>query len=69
MESDSSNATSWVKADSIKPWNLHFCFNEIKALASQLQVLFCHLIRSANGLGDSLAKQVVNRVVPWEVLL
>lgn len=38
-------------------WRLHFSFNEIKALASNLIVIFCHEIRSTNDFADALAKQ------------
>lgn len=52
VESDSSNTISWGK-----PWKFHFYFDKIKPLAPCLQVVFCHVIRLANGLADALAKQ------------
>lgn len=57
MESDSSNAIAWVINDKVKPWKLHFFFNEIKALDSRLLVKFHHVVRLAHGLADSLANQ------------
>lgn len=57
MESDSSYVVSWVTLNKAKPCKLQFCFNEIKTLASRLCVEFHHMVRSANGLADSLAKQ------------
>lgn len=57
MESDSSNAVSWVTLNKAKPWKLQFCFNEIMTLASRLCVEFHHMVRSSSGLADSLAKQ------------
>lgn len=39
------------------------------SLVAHLEVVFHHEARSANGMVDSLAKQGVDRGVPWEVLL
>lgn len=47
---DSLNAISWVAASSL-------AFNEIKALASLIHVVFRHVGRAANALVDLLAKQ------------
>ena len=59
MESDSINAISWVK--SLRgPWKMHFLFNEIGLFVSEMQLTFQHIIRSANGMEDSLVKQGVN---------
>lgn len=46
MESDSFNAILWVIHE-----------REIKALTYNFPVVFCHRVRSANGLVDTLAKQ------------
>lgn len=56
MESDSFNAISWVANEGHRLWKLLFCFDEIKALASHLHVAFPHVVRSAKGLVDALAK-------------
>lgn len=55
VESDSFNAISSVTHDKSNPWKLWFCFNEIKILVSQIHMKFCHAVRSANVLVDSLA--------------
>lgn len=68
LENDSSNAMSWVSQDTCKPWKLHFYFNEIKYQVARFHVIF-HQLRSANGFLDTSAKQGVDRVVPWEVLM
>ena len=60
MESDSSNAISWV--NSFKdPWKMQFYFKEICHLSSKSQVSFHHISRSTNGFVDCLAKQGVER--------
>lgn len=72
VESDSSNAISRVNHNVCKPGKLHFYFNEIKSLVSCLQFVFRdfhQVLRSANGLVDTSAKQGVDWVVPWEGLL
>eukprot|EP00268_Persea_americana_P021089 TRINITY_DN21101_c0_g1_i1.p1 TRINITY_DN21101_c0_g1~~TRINITY_DN21101_c0_g1_i1.p1 ORF type:complete len:199 (+),score=31.91 TRINITY_DN21101_c0_g1_i1:157-753(+) len=69
VESDSSNGISWVARSMVKPWKFQIFLNGIKGLASSLSVVFSHVIRSANGLVDSLAKQGVQRSSPWEVIL
>ena len=51
------NAISWVASSSLAPWRFHFFFNEIKALASLIHVVFRHVGRVANALVDLLAKQ------------
>lgn len=45
MESDASKVINWVNSDKGKSWKLRFYFNEIKYLASIVQVEFCHFIR------------------------
>lgn len=69
MESNSFNDFSWVSRRGPKPWKLQFYHNEIKKLASSQGVVFSHVIISANGLVDSLAKQGVLRPSPWAVFL
>ena len=56
--SDSSNGISWVMNSTVKPWKFQFFLNEIKEFASSHSVVFSHVIRTANGLVDPLAKQV-----------
>lgn len=69
MESDSSNAVSWVTLNKAKRWKLQFYFNEIKTLASCLCVEIHHMVRSANGLADSLAKQgLASRFLGYQTL-
>lgn len=60
VKSDSRNSIYWVKNGNMKPRKLHFCFNKNKALVFLIQVEYCHMVRSANGLADSLAKQGVD---------
>lgn len=60
VESESFNAISWVKS-SRGPWKMQFYFNETHYLASSFQILFQHVSRSANGMGDFFAKQGVHR--------
>lgn len=62
VASDSFNAVSWVNNNGSKPRKLQFSFNEMKALVSSLSVEFRHVLRSANGLADGLAKQGVSLV-------
>lgn len=50
VEIDSTNAISWVSSSSLIPWRFHFFFNEIKALASFLQVVFRHVGRLVSAL-------------------
>ena len=69
MESDSSNAISWVTRSAVKPQKFQFFLNEINELASSLYVVFYHVIRLANGLANSLAEQGVQRLSPLEVIL
>lgn len=45
-------------------WKFHFLLNEIKTLSSLLQVEFKHILHSANGVADSLAKKRVDCLVP-----
>lgn len=68
VESDSYNA-SWVSSDKGKPWKLHFSFNEIKYLSSFISIEFHHVSQSVNRLADTLAKQGIDRITPWEVYL
>ncbi|XXG58395.1 hypothetical protein AAC387_Pa04g0713 [Persea americana] len=63
MESDSSNAVSWISSNE-GLWRFHFLFAEIKSLSSQGYVEFKHVRSSANAMTDSLTKQVVDRVIP-----
>ena len=67
MESGSSNAILWVIHDEPTLWKLHFCFNEIMALPSHFQVVFCHVDRLANSIVDALAKQGVDGASLWGV--
>ena len=60
VKNDSLNAISWVLSLALIPWRFRFYFNEIRALASSIQVRFRHVGRSANGFADSLAKQGVD---------
>ena len=61
MESDSLNAISWVSSSAVIPWRFQFYLNEIRALASSIQVKFQHVGRLANGFADLLAKQGLDR--------
>ena len=61
VECDSLNTIPWVSSSTAIPWRFQFYFNEIRVLASLIQVNFQHVGRSANGFADSLAKQGVDR--------
>ena len=61
MENDSLNAISWVSSSADVPWRFQFYSNEIRALASLIQVKFQHVGMSVNGFADSLATQGVDR--------
>lgn len=50
VESDSTNAISWVSSSSLIPWRFHFFLNEIKALALFLQDVFRHVGRLVGAL-------------------
>lgn len=63
VESDLGNAVRRVSHHGTKPWRLHFLFNELKELSTDMEV-FYHMIRSANNKTDALAKQGVDRVFP-----
>lgn len=43
IERDSFNMSFWVSHIQSKPWNLKFCFSEIKASASLHVVSFSHV--------------------------
>lgn len=45
------------------PWNFQFLFDEIKSLASSMNVGFRHVYRLAIGMANSLAKLGVDRDV------
>lgn len=64
VESDSSNTLSWIS--SIEgPWRFHFLFSEIKFLSSADLVESKHGVRLANSMADALAKQGVDRSIPF----
>ena len=65
VESDSSNAITWVSNKKDFPWKFQFHFNEIRELSATLNVSFLHEVRSANSIADALAKQGVERLSPW----
>ena len=60
VESDSTNAISWVKSLN-GPWKLQFIFDEFSHLIFDMQVTFHYISRYANGMTDCLAKQRVGR--------
>lgn len=43
------------------PWKLQYILNEIRSLASSLQIRFNHVLSFANDMADSLAKQRIDR--------
>lgn len=65
MESNSSNAISWVSNRATYPWKFQFMFNEIRDLSSIMNVTFHYEVRSANSMFDALAKQWVQRLSLW----
>lgn len=65
VQSDSSNVISWVSSCSARPWKLHFLLSEIEKLASSFQVALKHMERLANRMANYLAKQGVDKEVPF----
>lgn len=65
VESNSSNAITWVSNQAMYPWKFQFVFNEIRDVSSILNVAFHCEVRSANSMLDALAKQWVKRLSPW----
>ena len=53
VESDLSNALSWLWISRAGPWKFGFFLNEIKALSSLIQVELNHILRSTNAMADS----------------
>lgn len=66
MESGSTNAITWVSNRKGFPWKLQFIFNEIRILSTSINVVFHHMLRSANSMVDASAKQGFDRVSPWK---
>eukprot|EP00268_Persea_americana_P044027 TRINITY_DN44462_c0_g1_i1.p1 TRINITY_DN44462_c0_g1~~TRINITY_DN44462_c0_g1_i1.p1 ORF type:complete len:100 (+),score=16.34 TRINITY_DN44462_c0_g1_i1:64-363(+) len=64
VESDSSNTIAWVSNRKANPWKFKFLFNEIQALSSSINVVFCHELISANHMADALAKQGIDKTSP-----
>lgn len=64
VESDSSNTISWISFME-GPWRFHFLFSEIKFLSSLGLVESKHGVRLANSMADALAKQGVDRSIPF----
>lgn len=50
------------KANSYK---FQFHFNEIIELSANINIIFRHEIRSTNFIANVLAKQGVDRLIPW----
>ena len=65
MESDSFNAIAWVSKRMTNHWKFYFQLNEIRELSIGINVSFYHEVRSANSMTDVLAKQGVDRLLPW----
>ena len=63
-ESDSTNAVGWLLKPNSRPWKFQFHFNEMKKISSSLVVSFGHVMRHANSMADTLAKQGVDRASP-----
>lgn len=51
VESDFIMAIAWVSSFSVGPWKFHFLKN-IKMLSYLIQVVFNHVLWSANGMAD-----------------
>lgn len=60
---------SSLHLDKSNLWTLQFFFDDIKALASDFDVVFYLEVRLVNGLVDALAKLGVTRISPLEVYL
>lgn len=69
MESSSFNALSWISNPTRGPWEFLYILKEISHLSSSHQVIFHHIIWSANDLVDALAKQGVERLILLWVLM
>ena len=63
IESDSSNAVSWVSNSEVNyPWEFHYVQSLIDNLKATLHnVSFVHTMRENNFMADTLAKQGVYR--------
>lgn len=62
VESNSSNAITWVVSEDTGPWKFQLHLNEIRSMTSHLKVEFQHIFWSANDVSDSLAMDEVIRV-------
>lgn len=69
VETDSLNAFTWITKAIARPWRMTFDFNTIATLKETFdEVKFQHILREANGMTDSFAKQGVRRTngfVAW----
>ena len=65
VESDSANEVGWLLKPDSRPWKFQFHFNELKKISSSLVVSSGHVMRNANSMVDTLAKQGVDRDSPW----
>ena len=65
VKSDSSNAIAWVFKWKTNHWKFHFHLDEIVELSIGINVSFRHEVRSANSIANVLAKQEVDRLLPW----
>lgn len=64
VESDLSNAITWVSTSNGGPWKFQFILNEIKSLVYLIQVDFSHILHSGNAMTDAFAKQGVDHPTP-----
>lgn len=63
IESDSPNAAKWARGVKRPLWRLITLAREIKELASDLEVSFVQISRSANGVADFFAKYDMLRLL------
>lgn len=69
VESDYSNALSWILNRKAYPLKFQFLFNEIRVLSTTINVNFQQKSMSSNIMVDVLAKKDVGRVFPLEVFI
>lgn len=65
VDSNLSNAVSWVSHSETRLWELQFYFNKIRQLPSHVHTVFPYLVSFTNSMAYTLAKQGNARVVLW----
>lgn len=63
VESDSFSAIQWESGKSKCPWRLANWVEEVLCIARRLKCTFKHILREANEVADSLAREGASFVV------